>query len=48
MRKHYLFAGGEITIKIKIIPNVDLAEISFESSDIFSIGTLGNSEYADD
>ena len=39
----------DVDIKnIKIIPNVDLAEISFESSDIFSIGTLGNSEYADE
>ncbi len=33
---------------IKIFPNVDLAEISFESSDTFAIGTLGNSQYADE
>jgi serine protease Do len=33
---------------IKIIPNVDLAEISFESSYTFAIGTLGNSEYVDE
>jgi serine protease Do len=39
----------DIDVKnIKIIPNVDLAEISFESSHIFAIGTLGNSEYADE
>jgi serine protease Do len=39
----------DIDVKnIKIIPNVDLAEISFESNNIFSIGTLGNSEYADE
>jgi serine protease Do len=33
---------------IKIIPNVDLAEITFESPYTFAIGTLGNSEYADE
>lgn len=33
---------------IKIIPNVDLAEISFESNYTFAIGTLGNSEYVDE
>ncbi len=33
---------------IKIIPSVDLAEIFFESSDTFQVGTLGNSEYADE
>lgn len=33
---------------IKIIPNVDLAVISFESSYTFAIGTIGNSEYADE
>lgn len=33
---------------IKIIPNLDLAMISFESTHTFAIGTLGNSEYADE
>ena len=33
---------------IKVIPNVDLAVISFESSYTFAIGTIGNSEYADE
>ena len=33
---------------IKVIPNVDLAVISFESSYTFEIGTIGNSEYADE
>jgi serine protease Do len=33
---------------IKIIPNIDLATISFESSHTFEIGTIGNSEYADE
>jgi serine protease Do len=33
---------------IKIIPNVDLAVISFESSYTFAIGTIGNSEDADE
>jgi serine protease Do len=30
------------------MPDVDLATISFESSSTFAIGTLGNSEYADE
>jgi serine protease Do len=33
---------------IKVIPNVDLAVISFESSYTFAIGTIGNSEDADE
>ncbi len=33
---------------IKIIPNLDLAMISFESTHTFAIGTIGNSEYADE
>ncbi len=33
---------------IKILPNVDLAIVSFESSDTFAIGTIGNSLYADE
>jgi serine protease Do len=33
---------------IKIIPNIDLAIVSFESKHTFAIGTLGNSEYADE
>jgi serine protease Do len=33
---------------IKKLPNVDLAEISFESNHVFAIGTLGNSEHADE
>ena len=33
---------------IKVIPNIDLAVISFESSYTFAIGTIGNSEYADE
>jgi serine protease Do len=33
---------------IKVIPNIDLAVISFESSHTFAIGTIGNSEYADE
>ena len=38
----------DTTKNIKIIPNVDLAEISFESNYTFAIGTLGNSEYVDE
>jgi serine protease Do len=33
---------------IKILPQVDLAVISFESKNIFTIGTMGNSEYAEE
>ncbi len=33
---------------IKIISNVDLAIVSFESPYTFAIGTIGNSEYADE
>jgi serine protease Do len=33
---------------IKIISNVDLAIVSFESNYTFAIGTIGNSEYADE
>ena len=33
---------------IKVIPNVDLAVISFESSYTFETGTIGNSEYVDE
>ena len=40
--------GMDIRRNVKIIPNVDLAEISFESNYTFAIGTLGNSEYADE
>ena len=32
--------------RVKIIPNVDLAVVSFESSHTFAVGTIGNSEYA--
>ncbi len=32
---------------IKILPEVDLAVVSFKSKDIFTIGTIGNSEYID-
>jgi serine protease Do len=32
---------------IKILPNVDLALVSFESNYVFAIGTIGNSAYAD-
>lgn len=40
----------EIDVKrnIKILPTVDLAIVSFESNYIFAIGTIGNSEYADE
>ena len=34
--------------RVKIIPNVDLAIVSFESSYTFAVGTIGNSEYADE
>ena len=34
--------------RVKIIPNVDLAVVSFESSHTFAVGTIGNSEYADE
>jgi serine protease Do len=33
---------------IKILPEVDLAIVSFESKNIFNIGTIGNSEYAEE
>jgi serine protease Do len=33
---------------IKILPQVDLAVVSFESKNIFAIGTMGNSEYAEE
>jgi serine protease Do len=33
---------------IKILPNIDLAVVSFESDRTFAIGTIGNSEYADE
>lgn len=33
---------------IKILPQVDLAIVSFESKNIFAIGTMGNSEYAEE
>lgn len=33
---------------IKLLPNVDLAEVSFESKYIFAIGTIGNSEVIDE
>ncbi len=33
---------------IKILPEVDLAVVSFESKNIFTIGTMGNSEYAEE
>jgi serine protease Do len=33
---------------IKILPNVDLAEVSFESKYIFAIGTIGNSKLIDE
>jgi serine protease Do len=33
---------------IKILPNVDLAVVSFESNYTFAIGTIGNSEFADE
>ncbi len=33
---------------IKILPQVDLAIVSFESKNIFTIGTIGNSEYAEE
>jgi serine protease Do len=33
---------------IKILPNVDLAVVSFESKYIFAIGTIGNSELVDE
>jgi serine protease Do len=33
---------------IKILPQVDLAVVSFESKNIFTIGTMGNSEYAEE
>jgi serine protease Do len=33
---------------IKVLPNVDLAVVSFESNYTFAIGTIGNSEFADE
>jgi serine protease Do len=33
---------------IKKLPNIDLATVSFESNYTFAIGTIGNSEYADE
>jgi serine protease Do len=33
---------------IKILPDVDLAVVSFESKYIFAIGTIGNSEFVDE
>jgi serine protease Do len=33
---------------IKILPQVDLAVVSFESKYIFTVGTIGNSEYAEE
>jgi serine protease Do len=33
---------------IKILPQVDLAVVSFESKHIFTVGTIGNSEYAEE
>jgi serine protease Do len=34
--------------KIKILPDVDMAVVSFESKDTFAVGIIGNSEYADE
>ncbi len=47
-QKRRLAIDIDTTRNIKIIPNVDLAEISFESSYTFAIGTIGNSEYVDE
>jgi serine protease Do len=33
---------------VKILPKVDLAVISFESKNIYAVGTIGNSEYAEE
>jgi serine protease Do len=33
---------------IKILPQVDLAIVTFESKNIFTVGTIGNSEYAEE
>jgi serine protease Do len=33
---------------IKILPKVDLAVVSFESKNIFTVGTIGNSEYVEE
>jgi hypothetical protein len=33
---------------IKILPEVDLAIVSFQSNSIFAVGTIGNSEYAEE
>jgi serine protease Do len=33
---------------VKILPKVDLAVVSFESKDIYAVGTIGNSEYAEE
>ena len=33
---------------IKILPEVDLAIVSFKSKNIFTVGTIGNSEYAEE
>jgi serine protease Do len=33
---------------IKALPQVDLAVVSFESKHIFTVGTIGNSEYAEE
>jgi serine protease Do len=49
-------ASGKKRIKIDLdmqnnlqkMPDVDLATISFESNSTFAIGTIGNSEYADE
>jgi serine protease Do len=38
----------DIQRNVKIVPNVDLAVISFESDRTFAIGTIGNSEFADE
>jgi serine protease Do len=47
-QKRRLTIDIDTTRNVKIIPNVDLAEISFESSYTFAIGTIGNSEYIDE
>jgi serine protease Do len=38
----------DATKDIKILPKVDLAVVSFESKNIFTVGTIGNSEYAEE
>jgi serine protease Do len=37
-----------IARNIKILPEVDLAIVSFESNSNFAVGTIGNSEYAEE